>query len=336
MRLLIVTLLTLAVLFAVPAFSTPVRADDYSARNDEYWAERMVDWMKSRGRKPNAQDLKRDSIKKMWNAYQHHKRREQEREREREEKRKAYQEWRAKKIEEQAKREYQAALNAFARSKTTKDFRPAIERFNKIRGNKAFSSYHGDAETNLKEINEIGMSELAEAKQLAEAAKYEEAFKRFGVVAMRFRGAPCGQEAAKAAAELRRDPTYLAKVKKDRAVNLLKRAEACLEAKDYVVAASLYEMLVRGYADLPEGKAATAKLEELKADKKLWALIEKQRDEAKAKSLWAQAQSYLKMGRGGLARTRLKELIEKYPKSEYAAKARPLLTTTTTAPAVTP
>jgi len=305
--------------------------EDYAHRRDEYYARRMKNWMQSHRREPTAEDLSKSSyLRKLWDAYRRVKARDAREKRERERDRERYREWKRRKLERRAKREYQKALDLFSR----KRYRDATAKFGSILKKDGYAAYHEDAKTKLDEMNQIGQDEIGQAQQLAATQDYEKAMGRYLGVMRRFRGLPCAGEAAKALKALRNSPEVQAKIKKERAARILKRAEAAYAKKRYTAAASSYEVLVKAYADLDEGRAARSKLDEMKADEAIWPTVVKERADAAATSLLALAKSYLAIGKSDKAVPRLKELIRTYPDSEQAKTAKALMATTpTTQPA---
>lgn len=300
--------------------SAAVYAAGYQENLDQYHAERMKDWMRLHRRRPEARDFARESyLRTWWDAFQREERRQKDREAER----KKYEAALALRREEQARREYQKALNFYAE----KNYREAITVLFNIRTNADYVAYHPDAEAKLKEIDQVGMQEIDVGRQLAGGGNYEEALKRYNTVLILYRRLPCAKAAGEAIAALRQDPAYLAAVKKERAGLLFKRAEQHDGLKEYAAAAALYETLVQGFSDTEEGRRAAARLEAMKADPEIAAILEQQRAAAERRNLMAQAESYITMGFGEKAVPRLQELVEKYPDSDEGKKAKALLST---------
>jgi TolA-binding protein len=302
--------------------SAPAAGDErMERRREEYFARQMQSWMRFHGREPTEEDLSKSSyLRKLWSAYRRVTGR-QTRDRREEERRRG--EWVRREVERRASREHQKALDLLAR----KRYWEAVEAFQDILNNDDYSMYHEDARAKLQDMDQIGQDEVRQAQQLAAAQKYEEAFNRYLSVVQRFRGLPCARTAATEYTALKNSPALQAKLKKERAVNLLKRADSALASKDYGDAASLYEMLVQSYADIDEGRTAKAKLDEMKANEAIWAAVVKQRAEAEAESLLALANAYITAGMSDKGASRLQELIQKYPDTEHAKKAKELLAT---------
>ena len=311
-----------AVLALANAAAAGSLREEAARRRDESYAQQMVQWLNRHGHEPTDSDLRSSSyLRKLWDAYRRVKGRYTQRDRDRQEDRRRQQEWEQKKLEERAKREDQKARNLFA----ARRYLEAIDAFKRILNNSNYAAYHGEAKAKLDEMDQIGQDETNQAKQQAAAQDYEKAMNLYRSVLRRFRGLPCTEAAAKELKALNDSPEVQAKLKQARAAGILKRAEDAFAKKEYAAAASLYEMLMEAYADLDEGRTAKTKLEAIKADRKIWDAIVKERAEREATSLLALANSYITMGRGDRAVPRLTELIQKYPDSEHAAKAKALL-----------
>ena len=297
-------------------------SEEMQRRREEFYARQMVKWMREHRREPTEKDLRNnDYLRKLWSAYQSVKAREARERRRREEERKKYLEWKRKRAEERARNDYRKALELYSR----KRYREAIARFNAMLANGDFAAYHEDIKAKIQEIEKIGQADVDRANKLVTAEEFEQAMTRYRSVMLRFPGLSCAAEAAKELKRLREDPTVRARIRQKRAAAILARAEEALGKKKYLSAVASLDILLRSYADLPEGKTAKEKLDELKADGELWKSIMKARAEAKAQSLLSLAKSYLNMGQTAKAAQRLRELVSTCPDTPQAKEARTLL-----------
>ena len=289
------------------------------AASDEDLARQMRDWVRLHGRTPTWDDLRRDDrLRAMWRVF-----------------RRTGGDELLRQERDQARKDYQAGLKAF----DAKNYPESIRLFGAAARNDFAGSLQADAKGKLKDIDKVAAGEIAAARKLAADGKFDDAFKAYDSIISRFKGVPSGEAAAKELAALRQSPEYQAKLRKDRAALILKNADAAYAAKQYLNAYTFYDALVTGYADLDEGKAAAAKLQEIKADTDIMGQIEKDRSASDQKSLLGLAKSLISMGAGEKAIPRLLELVQVYPESDAATEGRALLAhlgVTVAAPATMP
>ncbi|MBI5365698.1 MAG: redoxin domain-containing protein [Planctomycetes bacterium] len=172
----------------------------------------------------------------------------------------------------------------------------------------------------------VGEPRLAEAKKLAEEKKYAEAMEALRALAADLEGCP---SAAAAKAEMVR-LAGLPEVKElqakekagERAGEMLARAKEREAQKAVAGAYGLDETLAKEFGDTQAGKDAAARLAEMAKDPALMAGVEAERAKAECEGWLRQAENFAKNKMSDKARELLKKVMEKYPDTEYAKRAK--------------
>lgn len=209
------------------------------------------------------------------------------------------------------------------------------------------------AESLAGEVDQAGQKLLAEAEEKFKAANYADALKSFQRIAITFRGMPCSKKARERLTSVRNDPAVSAALKEAKAAALMELVMELIEAAreplaaqapigpaegqprlaDEVVVAGMepegqadivkdLETIVKDYADTPTVDKADLLLKRLRADKKIMSAVKKWDSDKAAGNLLARARMYRSGSLDEKAVQYYQELINKYPKTEFAAEAR--------------
>ena len=178
-------------------------------------------------------------------------------------------------------------------------------------------------------LAEVAAKDLAEAEARIEAKEYYEASVALERV---LRLAPGSEEARRAEAkrtELMGDEKIRPVIEQGRRERRAADALAAIEKgeKEMSVEMLLEELgdLADEFPDTKAGRAAAARIAEMKADKQLMAGIRLQAAEKDCKSWLSMARNYVKAGMPEKAGPYLKNILAKYPDTPFAEEARKLL-----------
>ena len=212
----------------------------------------------------------------------------------------------------------------------------AAEKANKF--GEAYTLYHGigsmpgaddigvQASKAASAIEENATKKLDAAEEAASAKKFTEAGKAFAQASAAYAGSIFGDKAKKRLAELRSDPSIQADIAQatldanaDQLENAAKAAET---AKEYGKAIGLYDRYTAEFAKAHHFAEVKAHLAEMKADKTIMAAAQQGQANVDCKSWMALAENYVSASVPDKARVYLHKIIDKYPATDWAAKAR--------------
>lgn len=283
-------------------------------KRDVYLATKMRAWIRDKGRDPTEEELRKNAeMRRAHNAYRRvlAYRREQ---------REQADSKRTQHLVQAAKREHQRAVDCLGH----KRYALAIRLFNALLKNENAADLHDEIKEKLKEIDLAGQAELEQAAALVAAKKYHEALAAYKGVAETFKGVGAATEAQKARTALQKNSEVVRALRLRRAEVLLAQAYAAHGREQYLDALTLYEELATKYADLPQGRQASAKLAAMRADKAVMAKVEATRRQRDIRLLTAQADTFQLNGLIDKCIEKLRELMARYPDAPEAqtAKAR--------------
>lgn len=117
-------------------------------------------------------------------------------------------------------------------------------------------------------------------------------------------------------------PTKLGTRAATKAGKELEKADGYYAKKDYSKALKAYEKIVKTYKGSEAAGAAAEKVKAMKADKAISAAIAKSDADKKARPMLDMAADFVKAGKVDAARDYYKKVIDQFPDSEYAKKAK--------------
>jgi predicted esterase/outer membrane protein assembly factor BamD (BamD/ComL family) len=167
---------------------------------------------------------------------------------------------------------------------------------------------------------------LADGKAAIDAKKYADAVKAYGALAASYAGSPFAEKAKDALKALESDPAIAASLVQARldaeAATLEGKAQVAEAAKDYAVAIKLYEQYVATYPQATRAADVKAHLEALKKDPAIMGAAREKEAERDCKSWLQMADNYAGAGRADKAREYLQKILDTYPGTSWAAKAK--------------
>ena len=177
-----------------------------------------------------------------------------------------------------------------------------------------------------KRIEQQAAKRLAEAEQAIAAKRYAEASRLLAVLAGRYERSEFGRRADELIRKLQTDPAIQAALRQgqlDAGANELEaRALAAERAADYAKALRLYEQYVARFQRAGRHKAVKARLDALKADKRICAAV-RTKEAARECRVWLNlADNYIRVGKPARAKEYLERIVAKYGDTDWAAKAR--------------
>jgi len=221
---------------------------------------------------------------------------------------------------------------AEAREADPYDLPRAIDCYRKIVAVASRQGAVGEAKARLKELEEQAGKVLSKAAEAIEARQFASADRLLEQVANEFAGLAAAKDAAQSIEELHNRPDYIewdrqmqATARQKEAQFGLRKARELIGVKDYVAAMGLLEELIRDYPETDAAVEARQQAEAMRADA---AISQQFRDAAAAEDCtrWlAIAENLMKNGRADAARSYLEKIIQHYPDSTFADRARALL-----------
>ena len=205
----------------------------------------------------------------------------------------------------------------------------------------AYTLYHGaaamasagdlgvQAQKSAAAIEEDAKKKLSDAEAAMTAKKYADAGKLFTQISTAYAGSTFGETAAKRLNDLRQDPTIKAEIAQaqiDAKADILEAAALAAEkAKDYAKAIAFYEHYVAEFAQSHRFAEVKAHLEQMKADKTIMAGAHQGEADVECKNWLNMANSYVGTSMPEKAKPYLQKIIDKYPTTDWAGKAKKLL-----------
>jgi plasmid stability protein len=173
-------------------------------------------------------------------------------------------------------------------------------------------------------IDSAGAAALAAAAELEKQKKWPEAVAAYAKVSSDFRGCAAEKAAAEARKRIQSDPSLRAaagskKIEAD-AKAILDAAVRYEKAEKYSAAIASYERVV-DMGETPSLAKAEEALKRLRADESVMKAVKAEEAAREARSLWARANSWASSNQAAKAIPLLRELLAKYPDSEYAPRA---------------
>ena len=226
------------------------------------------------------------------------------------------------------------AAGAVMKMKTDLAAAKAAEKQGKL--GKAYSFYRsvaqnggdeaGPAEARAKEISEAGDKALADAEQLLGDKKYAEATKALVAAGATYAGSPAGDKLKAKLDEMRTDPAIKSQVEQARMSAAADADESAARAADkqgdFKRAIALYQHYLAAY---PTGRGVAdirQRLTSLQSDKTVQASIASRAADDDCKSWLGMAENYIKSGLNDKARPYLQKVIDTYPDTAYAVRAK--------------
>jgi predicted esterase len=183
-----------------------------------------------------------------------------------------------------------------------------------------------DAADAAKSIAAEAEKTLADAKAAADAKKFGDAAKAYSSAATRYAGSTFGDKAREALKGMESDPAVaplMAQGKIDaEAAALESQAQAAEAAKDYGKALRLYEQYVKTYPKATRLAEVSAHLEALRGDKAVVTAARDKEAERDSKVWLKMAENFLAADDAGKAREYLQKIIDTYPGTTWADKAK--------------
>ncbi|MFC1805434.1 prolyl oligopeptidase family serine peptidase [Planctomycetota bacterium] len=225
-----------------------------------------------------------------------------------------------------------AALMRRAKAADPKDMPRAIRTYRQIVASKSADPLVTEAEERLAEIGKQATEALASAIEAVEAKRYAEAEHKLQKIGRVYEGTRTGAEAAAKLRELRADPELARaareaaeKARADKAAELLAKAKALLEAKDYLAADKAFESLAANYTGTPIAAEARAQSDALRKDPTLGAKLRDAAAASDCRRWMTMAKNYLNSPRRQAAVPYLEKIIKRHPGTTYAADAEAML-----------
>jgi predicted esterase len=182
------------------------------------------------------------------------------------------------------------------------------------------------AEARAKEISDGGDKALADAQQLLTEKKYADATKALVAASATYAGAPAGDKLKAKLDEIRTDPAIKSEVEQARLDAAGEADEAAGKSAekegDFKRAIAIYERYVTAYPASPHLANVRQRLASLKSDKTIQAGIASRAADDDCKSWLGMAENYIKSGLTDKARPYLQKVIDTYPETQYAVRAK--------------
>jgi len=190
-------------------------------------------------------------------------------------------------------------------------------------------SLRADAEKKLAEIAAIGQAGIEEGRALAALKKYGEAIARLELVKTEFAKTAAATEADKEIDAINSNPA-VKKLMSDRAAlaasaKLLASAQSAEKKRKWARALAKYDECAAKYGALPAGSAAKKRAAELRADEKVAAAILEASAAKDCRRWLSMAKNLINNGMNDKAKRELQKVLDKYPGTSYAEKAKQML-----------
>jgi hypothetical protein len=182
------------------------------------------------------------------------------------------------------------------------------------------------AQTGIAQLEKIGAQRLQKAQEIIEAKKYLEAYEALALVKEDFQGLAPAQEAEKQMAQLDGDPVIKKEMDRARLDRKARphydRAVKYEEQGRHYLAYMTYKSIVECFADCSSGDEAAARIKEMEADPALMKTIKAEEKKLEAKKTFEMAENLEKNGLIDKALIYYQKLLDEFPDSYYAKKAR--------------
>lgn len=177
-----------------------------------------------------------------------------------------------------------------------------------------------------KQLEEAAAGALAEADALVEQKQYAQAIAKYREIMAGLPTLPVAATARQKLSDLTKNPAIKAQIdaaeRNDRAAEALAAANKMKDAGKNEQAYIMFKALARDYANTPAGATAAQQVAQYEKDP---AFSSKATDDAagsKAKSMLGIAESYAASGRMDTAKQKYQEVIDQFPGTPWAQKAK--------------
>jgi thiol-disulfide isomerase/thioredoxin/outer membrane protein assembly factor BamD (BamD/ComL family) len=221
-------------------------------------------------------------------------------------------------------------LTAIQSAITSEDLPGALKKWNRIPAEALKNATDKTAETVRTiqtALEQYGEKELAQTQALLEQKQYDKAEELLKTLAERYGTLTTAEKARKTLATLQADPAIHAERSAlTRTSAALAQAKQALAAKDDPAAYKAFKYILTQYPDSPAAVEAQPYVAKYEADKQFMARIQGNAVDSKAKSLLNMAENYRRSDRKDLARKKYQEVIDQFPNTPYAEKAKQAIT----------
>ena len=194
------------------------------------------------------------------------------------------------------------------------------------------------AELMRKQVLDVGTEQLAHARSLIESEQYTDAVRQLTRMQQTFKRSTIAEQAATEVDKLRAKPEIAAAIDKARAQEAAQAAEEhaskALRAAEQLIAKEVYgaaykklTAIAKTYPESKSGKTAASRAEELKANPEIALIINDEAARKDCRGWLKMATNFRNHKRPDKAREYYERIIETYPDSSFATKARQELAT---------
>jgi predicted esterase/outer membrane protein assembly factor BamD (BamD/ComL family) len=175
-------------------------------------------------------------------------------------------------------------------------------------------------------LTQSAKSQLAEAQTALTEKKYPQAIKLLTAIDAKFSDCAFGDQAKKQLKDLRADAGIQAEIQKaelNAKADLLEgQAKTAETARDFVKALAMYDQYLATYPKSDRFEAVKTHVAELRADKSITGDVAKKTAEKDCSSWLALADNFITSGSPDKAKAYLQMVLDKYPGTDWAAKAK--------------
>jgi len=191
--------------------------------------------------------------------------------------------------------------------------------------------FSAEARKEAKRLKEKAENLLGNARKLASQGEYQKALQSYSQVSKMFRFSEFEKRARQGILLIGRNPKTRESIelkKINARANLLeKKAREAEKKKDYLTAFALYERYLVLFQRAQRYEIVKNHFEKLKADPEVQELVKKQKEERDCQNWYNLAENFLRSGEREKGKEYLLKIIQTYPVSSWAEKARKRLET---------
>ncbi len=218
------------------------------------------------------------------------------------------------------------------KAKEDKVYGKAFTGFKSVVDSGTKNEFVDKAKKELADLQLTAKNALSDAQTLVTEAKYKDAMKALADVAKEYAGMPEGTQAATELEELKKSPKLKDQANRAKqeeaekdAEKAFLAAEAKANAKEWGPAIRAYEDVATRFKDTSFGPKAAEKAAQLKADPEIAKELGAGEAKGACEGLMKKAENYRKNGMIDKAVETWKQVVEKYPDTEWATEAKGLL-----------